>query len=83
MKAIIVKVIPATNTRPTRLKAHAEGVPPITMSRDAVDDAQDKRKKRVHSALYLARLICKKYNWPTRLASGQLPNGDWVFCFVK
>lgn len=83
MKAILVRVIPATNTRPTRLVARAEGVPPITMTRDAVDDAQDKNKKRVHSALYLARLLCKKYGWSTRLASGQLPNEDWVFCFIK
>ena len=76
MKAILVKVIPATNTRPTRLKATAEGVPSITRSANG-DWGYEK------DAALIARELCKKYDWNWPIASGQLANGDHVFCFVE
>ena len=76
MKAIIVKVLPATNTKPTRLKASAEGVASIIRSADG-DRGYEKDAARV------ARELCAKYEWNWPIASGQLANGDHVFCFVE
>ena len=76
MKAIIVKVLPATNTKPTRLKASAEGVASIIRSADG-DRGYEKDAARI------ARELCAKYEWNWPIASGQLANGDHVFCFVE
>ena len=76
MKAILVKVLPATNTKPTRLKAIAEGVQSIIRSANG-DWGYEKDAARV------ARELCAKYEWNWPIASGQLANGDHVFCFVE
>lgn len=70
MKAIQVKCLPATDTKPRRWKAIAEGVPHIIVgSYDAT--ARD-----------AALLLCEKYNWGRDLIEGGLPNGDLVFVFA-
>lgn len=51
MKAIKTTYLGPTNTKPSRIKASAEGV--------------------------------KSKTYPTKLASGGLPNGDWVHCFIQ
>lgn len=81
MKAIHIKSLPPTNTRPRRIKAVAEGVPPITRSVDEIErqhgtDTYDETCKA------LALELCEKYGWGQRLAGGVLANGDRVFCFI-
>ena len=74
MKAIQVRYLGATDTLGTRLRASAEGVKSITVSRDyslnvweQTDDA--------------ARQLANKYGWLRghRLVQGTLPNGDDVY----
>lgn len=76
MKAIVVKVLPATDTKPTRLKASAEGVPSIIRTANG-DWGYEK------ASAIVARELCDKYGWDSPIASGQLPSGDHVFCFVE
>jgi hypothetical protein len=73
MKAIIVKYLPATNTKGSRLKASAEGVKSIIKGFDY--------KYNDGGKLQIAQELCHKYDWSTDLVSGQLPNGDEVYCF--
>lgn len=75
MKAIVVKYIGATNTRPSRLKATAEGVPSITRGYDYASDDHGKRR--------IAQDLCDKYKWKGELIEGGLPNGDTVFVFAS
>jgi len=74
MKAIQVKYLPATNHRPSRLKAMAEGVQSITRSYHG-DLASENPFREI------AEELCRIYEWPTDLCEGGLPNGDHVFCF--
>lgn len=69
MKAILVRRLPATNTRPSRWKASAEGVPPVVLS------------SYNHAPREAALLLCQRQGWSTDLIEGGLPNGDFVFCF--
>lgn len=73
MKAIVTKYIPATDTRPSRVKAKAEGVPPITISYNSYDNP--------HREAALA--LCRKYGWGEDLLSGGMPDqtGE-VFVFA-
>ena len=75
MKAIIVKYLPATNTKGSRLKASAEGVKSIIKGFDY--------KYNDGGTLQIAQELCRKYNWGTNLVIGQLPSGDDVFCFAE
>jgi hypothetical protein len=75
MKAIIVKYLPATNTKGSRLKAMAEGVPSIIRGFD--------HKYNDGGKAQIAQELCNKYGWDGKLVSGQLPNGDNVFCFIE
>lgn len=70
MKAILVRSLPPTDTRPRRLKASAEGVPSLIVSAHSDLSPQE-----------LAEQLCRRQGWPTDLVGGQLPNGDLVFCF--
>lgn len=80
MKAILCKIIPATDTKPTRIKASAEGVPSIIRSKNSLETDTGDRESPFREA---ARLLCEKYGWPQDLALGILPNGDRVFVFVE
>jgi hypothetical protein len=73
MKAIIVKYLPATNTKGSRLKASAEGVKSIVRGFD--------HKYNDGGKAQIAQALCDKYQWKGKLTSGKLPNGDEVFCF--
>jgi len=71
MKAIQVKVLPATNTKPTRYKAWAEGCKPLV--RSEVFDVTN----QTH---YIAWAFVMEHKWQVYdLLEGQLPNGDWVY----
>ena len=73
MKAILIKFLPATNSRPSRLKASASGVKSLTIPFDYVTDPE----------LRLAQEFCKANDWDGELlVKGILPNGDTVFCFA-
>ena len=73
MKAIQTKYLPATNTKPSRVKAFAEGVKPLTIS--AGDD-------NAHAAAAIA--LAKRMGWTGTLVSGGLPDQSGeVFCFLQ
>lgn len=72
MQAINVKYMPATNTKPTRVKATA-GRQSLILSTSSHDEPEQA------AALALARRL----GWTGSLVSGVQPNGDTVFCFVE
>lgn len=91
MQAIIAKYLPATNSKPSRIKASCErgsliasfdsGDRQDDAFKNAVDklcakfDAEDEKKygsKRGH-----------KGSWSRPKASGQIPSGEYVFCFIE
>ena len=77
MKAIITRYLGPTNTKPARIKASAEGVKSKVWS---CDELAHPTKSVHHEA---ATSFALRYGWPTKLASGGLPNGDWVHCFIQ
>lgn len=87
MKAIQVKYLNVTNTKPARLKILAEGLPSITKN---VDDFDNHPFKSVEQQG--AELLANKYKWleynnwtesETILRGGQIANGDHVFVFIE
>jgi len=71
MKAIVTKYLPATNTKPSRVKAKAEGVSAITISYNSYDDPQREA----------ALTLCRKYKWGEDIVGGGLPDQTGE-CFV-
>ena len=69
MKAITVKHLPPTDTKPRRLKVQAEGVPHLIFDSNSTTPRQ------------AAERLCIKFGWGTDLIEGTLPNGDLVFVF--
>lgn len=69
MKAITVRHLPPTDTKPRRLKVQAEGVPHL------IFDANSKTPREA------AECLCLTHDWPRDLIEGGLPNGDIVFVF--
>lgn len=73
MKAIQVKYIGATDTKPSRLKAIVEGG-------HAYCDALDSGCEIEAQAEQMARLLIANLHWNVEITgSGVLPNGDYVF----
>ena len=79
MKAILTKVIPCTNTKPTRVKAYTEGGNSIIVSWSECD--ADGRNDQGHAHLYAAYKLAKKMNWPGTLLGGGTPDG-YAFVFT-
>lgn len=88
MKAIQVKYMPATNTKPTRLKVFAEGLQPLIYSVNEFD-CNHKFKSVEQQA---AEKFANHFNWLVYcswnetekvLRGGQLANGDYVFVIVS
>lgn len=88
MKAIQVKYLGPTRTKPSRLKIFAEGLPAMIKPCDSFD-TNHKFKSVEQQA---AELFANKYNWleynswtecETVLRGGQIANGDHVFVFVS
>jgi hypothetical protein len=78
MKAILTKVLPCTNTKPTRIKAYAEGGNSLVLSWSECDDAG---RNQGEAHLYAASALAKKMNWPVDLIGGGTPEG-WCFVFA-
>jgi hypothetical protein len=79
--AIQTKYIGATNTKPSRIKASAEGVPSKTFTADYLDQLADLDHLNRHQRA--AHCFALANNWSTSLASGRLPDPDvWVHCFL-
>lgn len=74
MKAIITKYLPATNMKPARIKATAEGGNSVTISYPQDDISQEAAYRKAAEAL------CAKMNWPGQLFGGGTENG-YVFVF--
>lgn len=81
MKAILTKFLPATDTKPTRIKAQAEGCKAKVYTYDLVPAKVAQR--------YLDQWLNADYKAGDRIAvvsgSGQLPNGDYchLISFTK
>jgi hypothetical protein len=80
MKAIQTKFLGATDTKPSRIKASAEGVKSEIFHRGELQKARIGDDSEHTTA---AKLFAAHNNWPTNLASGGLSNPDvWVHCFL-
>ena len=75
MKAILIKVLPATNTKPRRCKYMAEGVEAHVGS---YCDGDARKEAAEHFAQRLGWLKDGDH-----MAHGMLPNGDDVACFTS
>lgn len=74
MKAIVTKYIPASNTKPSRIKAKAEGVPSVTITYSHDGDSS-------HREAALA--LCREHGWGETLISGGMPDQSGeVFVFA-
>lgn len=74
MKAIQARYFGPTNTKGSRIKVWAEGLPAIYRPYDYAE----RDAGRFNYALEYAR----KYHWQGTLVEGALPNGDSVYCFT-
>ena len=73
MKAIQVKYLGATNHKPSRWKAFAEGGLQVVIPYNHALDSQK-------NARQAAELLICKMGWNNKInGSGGLPNGDYVF----
>ena len=78
MKAILTKIIPCTDTKPTRIKAYTEGGNRVTVSWSECDDGE---RTQGQAHLYAARKLCDKMHWNGRLIGGGTPEG-YAFTFA-
>lgn len=75
MKAIVCKYLPATNTKPARVKAMAEGGFSVTVSCHSVPDDPER---------HAAEALVRKLDWnPVWLIRGGLPDQSNVFATVS
>ncbi len=79
MKAIITKYLPFTNTKPSRIKASAEGVESLTLTLNWLE-TNGLPQDSPH--ITAAKIFAVDHHWPTNLASGGLPSGEWAHCFI-
>ena len=75
MKAILTKVLPCTDTRPTRIKAYTEGGNSLTVSWTECDEGRTQGEAH----MYAARKLCNKMHWGGKLIGGGTLEG---YCFV-
>ena len=76
MKAILTKIIPCTNTKPTRIKAYTEGGNSLILSWSTCDD-EGRTQGQAH--LFAARKLCDKLKWEGVLIGGGTIEG---YCFT-
>jgi len=76
MKAILTKILPCTDTKPTRIKAYSEGGNSVILSWSECD-SDGRNQGQAH--LYAAQALCAKMDWPTDLIGGGTIEG---YCFV-
>ena len=73
MKAIVVKYLPATNTKPSRVKASVEGLPAKTIGYHSADGCPYREA---------ATQLAKELEWSGRLVEGDIQSGVKVFVFM-
>ncbi len=78
MRTIQVKVVPATNTKPMRLKATVYGGKPMTVGYQY--DDTDREAAQLARALLERELPRFAHHG---LLAGVLPNGDYAFTIVN
>ena len=92
MQAIITRVLPATNTRPTRIKAScARGALFYSVTHCPHNLSSEPAHRLAANALcasFLAEdskpeVTASESVWARSFASGQLANGDWVHVFFE
>jgi len=84
MKAIHTRYLSAINTKPSRIKASAEGVKSITFTTCQLDKIRTERGlEHITNHQCAARLLAEKCGWSTGLSSGGLADGSWVHCFTQ
>lgn len=73
MQTIITKVLPVTNTKPTRIKATSTSGLSVTVSRYSFDSMEDAHEAAV-------RALMGKLNWTGTMVGGNMKEGMvWVF----
>lgn len=87
MQAIITKYIPATNTKPSRIKASCERGSGFFSAQDLDDWGTAHRAACDALCARFDAEDSKKYGstcktWSRAKASGQIPSGEYVFCFI-
>ena len=75
MKAIKTKYVGATNTKPSRIVATAEGGHRVTISYDS-----EGTQEQAHAKAAVA--LCQKLGWTGELVAGGFAD-CYVFCFAK
>lgn len=75
MQAITTKYLPATNCKPSRVKATSQAGS-VTISHDCADNHDDTHKKAVLA-------LCRKFGWEGSLVMGTTHHGDNVWVFVN
>jgi hypothetical protein len=72
-QSIIVKILPATNTKGTRFKAYSSfGKDSVTLPRDYSKNEWDNVKEAAES-------LCRKLKWSGIYAGASLTEDSWVF----
>lgn len=79
MKAILTKIIPCTNTKPTRIKAYTEGGNAITLSWSL---CEEQGIDNGHAHLFAAKALCRKMGWGENIIRGGTPTG-YAFVFTN
>lgn len=84
MKAIITKYLGWTETKPSRIKVSAEGVPHRVYSNSALEKIQsDDSGERRNLHQIAAGLFAEERGWKNKLVSGGTPNPNiWCHCLV-
>lgn len=82
MQAIQTRFKGPTNTKPARIIVTAQAGRYIYSYDELCDETGNTgRQNEVHA--YAARLFADRLDWKWPLATGQLPNGDFVHVFIK
>lgn len=79
MKAILTKFLPATHTKPTRIKAYTVDGNQITVSNEECSD--NGRDDTALRHLCAAQKLANKMKWPGNLIGGGTPTG-YIFAFA-
>ena len=90
MKAIQVRYLPATDRKPSRLKASAYGVKSVTVSKETGDNHVTEGRRGATNIgcqperedVAVQALLDQNPQWGWRLddlVNGRLPNGDLVY----
>lgn len=89
MQAIITKYLPATNTRPSRIKATCERGSATIPLDHSLNDGDNHRAACDFLCARFDAEDANKYgsargphSWSRPKASGQIPGGEYVFCFI-